>query len=190
LTIDNEVAALIIPTLSRIIYNLLLRKVGQVTKLGADHDWDLTDLNFIVLVQSLLRNNWSNTVFIGVAPLQLLYFNGDIDFSLVSQVAQTGLMGQNRFVNSVLLQVSGKLINSDIAEVDAIDCVFVILAAKLALLHNILGPKLFNHLLDAVLEEALEGENLLGNQTILFEVGVDDFPGVVLVDGIHICSIG
>jgi hypothetical protein len=99
-------------------------------------------------------------------------------------------MGKNRFVNSVFFQVAWKLVNSDIAEVDAIDSVFVILAAKLALLHNILGPKLFNYLLDAVLEEALKGENLLGDKTILFEVGVDNFPGIVLVDGIHICSIG
>jgi hypothetical protein len=99
-------------------------------------------------------------------------------------------MGKNGFVNAVFLQVARKLVNSDITKVDAIDSVLVILAAELALLHDILGPKLFNDLLDAVLEEALERENLLSDKTILFEVGVDDFPGVVLVDGIHICSIG
>lgn len=161
-----------------------------MTKLGADHHWNLTDLDFVILVQSLFRNDRPNTVFICVTSLQLLDFDGDIDLGLVGQVSQTGLMGKNRFVYSVFLQVARKLVDSDIAEVNAIDSVLIILATKLALLHNILSSKLFNHLLDAVLEEALERENLLCDKTILFKVGVDNFPGVVLVDGIHICSIG
>ena len=127
-----------------------------MAEFGADHDRDFTDLNFVILVQSLLRNDGSHTIFIGVSSLQLFDFDSNINLSLVSQITKTSLVCKNGFINAIFFKISWKLVNSDIAKVDAIDCVFIILATKLTLLHNVLGPEFFNDLLDGVLEEAFK----------------------------------
>lgn len=57
-------------------------------------------------------------------------------------------MSQDRLVDTIFLKVSGKLVNSDVAKVDAIDCIFIILATKLALLYYVLGLKLFYYFLN------------------------------------------
>lgn len=95
-------------------------------------------------------------------------------------------MSKDRLVDTIFLKVSGKLVNSDVAKVDAIDGIFIVLATKLALLDYVLGLKLFYYFLDWVLEEALKREDLLCDKPILLKVGIDNFPGVVLVDWVHV----
>lgn len=127
-----------------------------MTEFGADHNRDFTDLNFVILVQSLLRNDGSHTIFIGVASLQLFDFDSNVNFSLVGQITQTSLVCKNGLIDAIFFEIAWKLVNSDIAKVDAIDGVFIILATKLTLLHNVLGSELFDDLLDGVLEEAFK----------------------------------
>jgi len=57
-------------------------------------------------------------------------------------------MSKDRLVNTIFLKVSRILVNSDVAKVDAIDGIFIILATKLALLDYVLGLKLFYYFLD------------------------------------------
>lgn len=57
-------------------------------------------------------------------------------------------MSQDRLVDTIFLKVSGKLIYCDVAKVDAIDGIFIVLATKLALLYYVLGLKLFYYFLN------------------------------------------
>jgi hypothetical protein len=45
--------------------------------------------------------------------------------------------------------------------------------------------ELFNNFLDRILEETLVGKDLLGDETVLFEIAINYFPGVLLIDGIR-----
>ncbi len=159
-----------------------------MAKFRTNHDWDFADLHLITLIQSLLTNYRSYAFFISFALFELLYFDSNVDFCLISQAAQPGLMRKDRFVNAVFFKVSRELVNSDIAEVNAINGVFVVLTKKLSLLDNVLGFELFDHFLHTVLQETLKRENLLGDQPILFKVAVNDLPGVVLVDRVHVSA--
>ena len=41
---------------------------------------------------------------------------------------------------------------------------------------------LFDDILDMELEESVEGVDLLSDEAVLSEVGIDDFPGIFLID--------
>lgn len=54
-----------------------------MAELGADHHWDLADLDLVALVQSLLTDHGSHTLFVGFPLLELLDFDRNVNFSLV-----------------------------------------------------------------------------------------------------------
>ena len=80
------------------------------------------------------------------------------------------------------------LVNSGITKDDLVGRLLVILAPILAITLDRCHSELFDNLLNGVLQEPLKGEDLLGDQTILFEVTIDDFPAVIVVDRVHVGS--
>lgn len=155
LPVHDEVATLIIAALASVVHNLLLAELGQVAELGADHDGDLADLDFVALPQKLLAHGGARAVSGRVALLELLYFHGDVDLSLVSQVPESGLVREDRFVLTIFLKIARKLVNSDIAEIDLVNGLFIMRTHKGALLLDVVHAELLDDLLHRVLEEAL-----------------------------------
>ena len=77
---------MVVSALARVIYNLLLAELGQVTELRAHHDWDFTYLDFVALPQEFFADSGARAISGRVALLELLDFDGDVDLSLVGQV--------------------------------------------------------------------------------------------------------
>jgi len=160
-----------------------------MAELRADHDWNFADLDFVILVKRLFAHNWTNTVLFGGAFLKLLDFDGNVDLSLVGKVPEAGLVRKNRLVAAVPLEIARKLVNCDIPKNDLVNSFFVVYTVELAFLLNVVDSELLDDLLDTVLEEPLVREDLLGHETILFEVAVNNFPGVILVNWVHIVHL-
>ena len=49
LTIDNEIATLVVAAFSRILHDLIFAQLRQMTEARADHDWDFADRHFVLL---------------------------------------------------------------------------------------------------------------------------------------------
>lgn len=94
-------------------------------------------------------------------------------------------MGQERLV-VVFASVARKLVNCDIAESDFIIFHFVLVAVELLFAHDICLAEFFDDLLNIEFKETFVRVDLLGNETILFEVAVNDGPRVVLVYLVHV----
>lgn len=122
-----------------------------MAELGANHHWDFPDLDLVTLVQGLLTDHRSHTLFVGFPLLELLDFDRNVNFSLVGQIAQPSLVRQYGFIYAVLLKVTGELVYSDIAKVNAVNGVLVVLTKELALLDDVLGLELLDDFLYTVL---------------------------------------
>ena len=158
-----------------------------MAKLRAHHDWNFADGDLVFLKNGRLRlENLLSSLGIPLAILELLDLDVAKDFCLVSQSANPSRVRHDWLVGGVSFVQTGKLVDGGLPKDHFKGGLLVILAEVLAVLGDGLLPKLSNDLLDRVLEEALEGENLLGHQTILLEVAVDDLPAIVLVDGVAV----
>ena len=82
-----------------------------------------------------------------------------------------------------------KLVNCDISEDHLKNSLLVVASVELLLFLYVVHPELFYDLLHAVLKEAFVRIDLLSNKSILFEIAVDYFPAVVLVDRVHVGPI-
>lgn len=157
-----------------------------MAELRADHDWNFANLDFVILVERFLLNDWADTIRPGGAFLKLFDFHGNVNLSLVSEIPEAGFVREDGFVTAVPFEISRKLVNRDIPKNDLVDGFLIVRTVELTLLLNVVDSELLDDLLDAVLEEALVGEDLLGHKTILFEVAVNYFPGIVLVNWVQI----
>jgi len=89
-------------------------------------------------------------------------------------------------IRAVRLKHARELINCRVAENYLVSRLLII-ASKVDFFFLDSGhSKLLNDLLNRKLKEPLEREDLLRHKTILLEVAVDNFPRIVLVDGVHI----
>ena len=79
-----------------------------------------------------------------------------------------------------------ELVYSGPAKNDLICSLFVIGTKVLSVLDDGLLLEFLDNLLNGVLEESLEGGDLLGNEAILLEVAIDNFPTIVLIDSVHV----
>ena len=106
------------------------------------------------------------------------------NFSLVGQASDARGVGQNRLVRGVALVQAGELVNCGTAEYDLVSGLLVVVPVILSVLSDRLLTELLDNLLYRVLQKALEGENLLGDQTVLLEVTINHFPAIILVNGL------
>ena len=79
---------------------------------------------------------------------------------------------------------AGELVNCGTAEYDLVSGLLVVVPVILSVLSDRLLTELLDNLLYRVLQKALEGENLLGDQTVLLEVTINHFPAIILVNGL------
>jgi hypothetical protein len=122
--------------------------------------------------------------------LTLSLFNMDIDFGvdLVSQVPDSRLVGEVR-IRLLIFQIFENGLGSSVnlskhhlvANVSLIDIDFACISVLLAFVDNIVLV-LVDTVLDHVLDESIEGLDLLVDNAILQEVGVNNVPQVFGVD--------
>lgn len=98
-------------------------------------------------------------------------------------------MRQNWLIELVTFNQARVLVNSGASEDNPVGGFLVIRSIILPLFLNRCLAELLDDLLDRVLQEALEGVDLLRNKTILLEVTVNNLPAVVLVDGVEVYVI-
>ena len=93
-------------------------------------------------------------------------------------------MRQDRAVRVVVLLLSGVLVDSRIAKDDLDLCLFVVLGAWhiLLILQDRSFAELPDNFLDLVLQEALERLQLLRHKPMAFEVAVNHFPAIFLIN--------
>ena len=89
-------------------------------------------------------------------------------------------------VKAIALMLAWVLVHCDAAKDDLVCCLLVVWPVVLALNHDVVLLELLYDFLHRVLQDSLEGENLLGHETILLEVAINHLPAVVLVDGVHV----
>lgn len=179
-TIDNEVATLVVHALLLSDDSFIILVVEMA--LGTpDHDGYLAELNLLRFVQL-------NDLTGGIAnSLTLLDVDINLGVDLVSHVSDSCLMGEVR-VHGIGLGVfhHGLAAGVNLAEhyLIANVAIFGFCPSRdeltgdfdhvvLVLLHTIS---------DHVLDEAIEGLNLLVNYTILIEISIDDFPLIIHAD--------
>ena len=95
-------------------------------------------------------------------------------------------MRENCVVYAVTLMLTRKLVNSSTAKNNFIGGFFVVKSVVLPLNLNFSLFEFLDNFLDRVLEEAFKREDLLGDETILLEVAVNNLPAIILVDGVHV----
>jgi len=181
-TIYNEVTALIIHALL-LLHDSKVVLVREMALRTPDHNRDFAKLNLLLLVQL-------NLEFIIFVPVPLLDMHIDFAINLVGHIPDPRLMGEVGVLPQLhigLLGVShhglaaGVNLTKNNLVLDVllrvlfdVDDIVVLLvhpdSVELVLLHAVR-----NH----VLYEAVEGLNLLVNDTILVKVGIDDLPLVV-----------
>ena len=148
MAIDNEVATLIISTLPRVLDNLILAQLRQVTETRADHDWDFANGHLILLengrlcLDFRLAREW---VLISILDLEDLH--GTEHFSLVRQIADPSSVRHDGLVTAVTFMKAWELVDYRAAKYDLVRGLFIIVAEILAALVNGLLPKLIDNLL-------------------------------------------
>jgi hypothetical protein len=149
-----------------------------------DHDWDLTKLNSLGLV---LLDELASLVTI-LVPFSLLDVDIDLGVNLVSHVPDSRLMrevGVDITSPRVFHHGLGPSIDlpkhylvADVVILGVDSPSWQVLAIDLDHVVLVLIHTVRNHVLD----EAIEGLNLLVNDTILLKVSIDDFPLIVNCD--------
>ena len=183
IAVDNEVAALIVATFTRIFHDLFLVQRAQMTKFRSNHYWDFADLHLILIKGGLFWKDGRYTCHgILLSILDLLYLNMAIYFGLVGEASNSGYMRQNGLVWTVTFLLTRILVYGGRSKDHLVSRLLVIRAKIAARLRDRLNSELFNNLLNLVLQEAFKWEDLLCNQSVLFKVRVNYFPAIVLVD--------
>jgi len=120
-----------------------------MTKFRTHHNWNFTDLNLVILKQRLFTDYGPySCLLIFITQLNFLYFNGSINFSLISESADTRLMRENVLIRAVRLMHARKLVNCRVAENHLICCLLVIAPEVNFFFLDSGHSKLFNDLLD------------------------------------------
>ena len=159
-----------------------------MTKLGAHHHRNLPDWNLVHIEDLFLRLDFWLSLR-RVAHLDFEDLDGAEDLSLIGDVSNPCRVRQDWLIELVTFNQSRVLVNGGASEDNSVGGLLVISSIILPLLLNRCLAELLDDLLDRVLQEALEGVDLLRDKTILLEVTVNDLPAVVLVDGVEVYVI-
>ena len=117
--------------------------------------------------------------------LQLDQAGVNIDFGGIGEVSDSRLVGEHWLVAFVHFLDAGTVVDLHLVEDDVVEDVFFLGFAAGHVLRLDLDPvalEFLDDLLYVHLQEAVEGGDLLGDESVLLEVGPDHGPGVFLVD--------
>lgn len=159
-----------------------------MAKLGPHHHRDLADQRLVVVQGLLLQDGRNSSLFVAFSVVDFLELHVAVNFRLIRQTAHTSLMRPKNCVGPILLVLMRVVGNSRVSKNQLVRGFLVVVAVVLLLARDDGFLVLFDDLLHRKAQEALEREDLLGDKAVLFEVRVDDFPRVVLVNGVEVGS--
>ncbi len=131
-------------------------------------------------------------LFLVLAFLWVQYLSHDIYvtvyFGGIGEVSDSRLMREDNLVLFICFLDSGTVVHMYLLELDVVGYVRLRLHAWKELRRDVESDNaLFKHnILDIERQEPIEGRNLLRNEPMLFEVGSDDSPSIVLIDVLHL----
>ena len=122
ITVDDEVAALVVATLPLVVDDLVLAELGQMAELRAHHHRDLANRDLVFLENLLLRLDGPLTC-LGVlfAKLQLQDFYGTEDLGLVGEATDAGRVREDGLVGAVALVKTRVLVDGGPAKDGQVD---------------------------------------------------------------------
>ena len=181
--VNDEVTSLIIPAFLGVLDSLLFAQIRQMTELGADHHWNLTDRDLILLEDLRLLLDLCPIILV---ILDLQDLNCAEDLSLIRQTSNPSGMRHDGLVGAVTFVQARELIHSGTTKDYFVGSLLIVVSNVLPILLDGLLAKFLDDLLDGVLKEPFERKDLLGYEAILFEVTVNDLPAIVLVNRLDV----
>ena len=188
-TIDDKVASLIVATVLTVLHPLLLIQVSQLAEVASEHHWDFADVDTCVI---LLKNDSFDftlalACFRAVLKVVLEFLLAELDvgveLSRVREVPHACLVRKDRHHAVVRLHDAWATVHMHLTELNLVHYILVRVPLFLAsrVLWDFLDLNftvLSDNFLDVELEKAIEASNLLGDEAVLLEVGLDHGPGV------------
>ncbi len=193
-SIDNEVAALVVPTVFSVFHSLVLIEILELTEVWSKHNRNFAKINaFLILFKNDLLNFAFALAGLGAVVeivFQLLFAKLDIcvDLSTVSQVSHSRFMRKDGHHSVVCFHYPWRGVDVNLSELNFVNHTLgsVLLLFTGSVLRYFLDldfSVFWDDVLDIKLKEAIEALNLLGNETVLLKVGFYNDPSVVCVDG-------
>ena len=193
-SVDYEVATLIVATVLAIFNSLVFVEILELAEVRPKHHWDFSKVNslFFLFKDDIFNLSFSlaslRTVVEVVFEFFLAELNIGVDLGAVGQISHSSLVRENRHHAIVRLDHSRTSVDMNLRELHFINhrlrsIRLLFACGVLRYLFDLDFSVLRDDVLDTELEEAVEALNLLGHKPMLLEVGLDDYPSVVSVDG-------
>ena len=160
-----------------------------MTESWPDHDWNFAYQHTLFSVFALLtfnRFDASHSILLSIC--NLLDLHCTVELCLVSHATYASNMRPERVVRLVSLRLPWMLVNCRVAKGYLVRAIFIVLAMILFTIVDCLGLELLDDLLHRKHHKPLKGEDLLGHQSILLEVTIDDLPAVIQINWAHIST--